>query len=178
MSARLDGAGAPLVASGSKIGSDIENYLEKFSVQPLLKSVAGAVVRTQPADPVSFIIAELKHWKTPQLAVPTPSHAACQFITQNPLGISLRASFPSHPCADRRKNCVGQAFPGGAALSQARLHGVCMLMHAHAHAHANASCAATHPLSHAAAPPCRPSPSTTSSARRLHRVQTLGGKCW
>jgi hypothetical protein len=76
MSARVDGAGAPLVASGSKIGSDIENYLEKFSVQPLLKSVAGAVVRNQPADPVSFIIAELKHWKAPQLAVPTPSHAA------------------------------------------------------------------------------------------------------
>jgi hypothetical protein len=81
MSARIDGAGAPLVTSGSKIGSDIENYLERFRVQPLLKSVAGAVVRNQPTDPVSFIIAELKHWKTPQLAVTTPSLACllCQY---------------------------------------------------------------------------------------------------
>jgi hypothetical protein len=72
MSARVDGAGAPLVAAGSKIGSKIEDYLEKFSVQPLLKSVAASVVRNQPSDPVSFIISELKHWKTPQLAVQPP----------------------------------------------------------------------------------------------------------
>jgi hypothetical protein len=74
MSMRVDGAGAPLATTGSTIGSKIEDYLEKFSVQPLLKTVAGAVVRNQPSDPVSFIIAELKHWKTPQIAVsPAPS---------------------------------------------------------------------------------------------------------
>jgi hypothetical protein len=124
MSARVDGAGAPLVAAGSKMGSRIEDYLEKFSVQPLLKSIAGSVVRSQPSDPVSFIISELKHWKTPQLAVQPPLSFAhsCHSTDCSPLcppSILPIITLFAAPW----QNVLRKKNPSGDAVGQAGLHG-------------------------------------------------------
>lgn len=137
MSARVDGAGAPLVATGSKIGSRIEDYLQKFSVQPLLKSIASSVVRNQPDDPVSFIISELKHWKAPQLAVRLLLQSLSTRTSQrlHPLRLILQRSISPqivyfllpavriHVFAACGQNFLRQKHPSSAPDRQARLHG-------------------------------------------------------